>query len=290
MPKHNSTSELTSHQAVLLSMLKELDSVCRKNGIHYMLFAGTALGAVRHGGFIPWDDDIDVIMLRSDYERFFRTAAGDFDKDRYYVQEEYSAHWPMYFSKLRLNSTTCMEKYHPKDRKMHQGVYIDIFPCDNLSGNAVVRRLQFLASKVVIAKALYARGYETDSILKKCFMQLCRLLPRKPLWRFCVRRRDSRSEWVHTFFGCGTKCEKNIFPREWFEKTADVPFEDGVFPVTVNYGELLTKLYGDYMTLPAPEERKCKEHVAILDLERPYTEHLSEQEAIVFDSYTRSIR
>ena len=279
-----------AHQALLLSMLKDFDRVCREYQIPYTLFSGTALGAVRHRGFIPWDDDIDVMMLRRDYERFFFEAAGAFDPEKYYVQQEYTDHWPMHFSKLRRNGTTCIEKYHVRDEKMHQGVYIDIFPCDNLSDNPLVCRLQFAASKVVIAKSLYARGYETDSKLKKCFLQICRPLPRKPFWRLCVRRQDTDSAYVHSFFGCGTKVEKNIFPRSWFTERVPRPFEDGMFPVSAHYDALLTKLYGDYMTLPKPEQRKSKEHAAILDLEHPYTEHLEEQRTMKIDTYTRSIR
>lgn len=161
---------LTAHQTLLLEMLKDFDAVCRKHHISYQLFAGTALGAVRHHGFIPWDDDVDVILMRSEYDRLLTEAAGDFDPERYYVQRENSAHWPMQFSKLRRNHTACIEKYHPKDPLVHQGVYIDIFPCDNLSDRPLMRRLQFAASKAIIAKALYARGYETDSAAKKVFM------------------------------------------------------------------------------------------------------------------------
>ena len=95
---------------------------------------------------------------------------------------------------------------------------------------------------------------------------------------------------VHTFFGCGSRYEKNIFPREWFEKEAAMPFEDGVFPVSAYSDALLSKLYGDYHTLPSPEERVCKEHAAILDLQHPYTEHLEEQRSMKIATYTRSIR
>ena len=123
--------KLTAHQALLLEMLKDFDAVCRKHKIRYQLFAGTALGAARHQGFIPWDDDVDVILTRAEYERFFREAAGDFDPERYYVQQEHGPHWPMQFSKLRRNHTACIEKYHPKDMAIHQGVYLDIFPCDS---------------------------------------------------------------------------------------------------------------------------------------------------------------
>lgn len=283
-------NKMSDHQRILLMMLKDFDRVCKKNHIPYMLFSGTALGAVRHHGFIPWDDDIDVIMLRKNYNRFFEIADRDFDTNTYYIQQEYSEHWPMQFSKLRMNHTTCMEKCHPKDLKMHQGVYIDIFPCDNLSENELVRRMQFAASKVVIAKALYARGYETNSLAKKCFMQLCCFLPQKPFWRFCVREKAQESDMVHSFLGGGSKYKKNIFPRKWFEETIDMQFEDGVFRVSAYYDALLSRLYGDYRRIPKPEERTCKEHVGILDLEHSYTEHLDEQKAMKIDTLTRSIR
>ena len=284
------TPKMTAHQELLLTMLKDFDAVCRRHNIKYQLFAGTALGAVREHGFIPWDDDIDVILLRSEYERFFGEAAGDFDSGLYYVQKENSAHWPMQFSKLRRNNTACIEKYHPKDTAVHQGVYIDIFPCDNLSDHSAVRKLQFAASKIIIAKALYARGYETNSVIKKLFMQLCRLFPRKTLERICMRRKDNGSKMVHSFLAAGKKYARNVFPRAWMQETRDIQFGDAVFPISEHYDALLTKLYGDWRTPHTPSERKCKEHAAILDLNHSYTEYLEEQRSMHIDQYTKSIR
>lgn len=285
-----SRSELSAHQTLLLEMLKDFDAACRKHAIRYQLFAGTALGAVRHAGFIPWDDDLDVILLRREYDRFFEVAAQELDPEKYYVQREGTPHWPMQFSKLRRNNTACLEKYHPKDPYIHQGIYIDIFPCDNLSDCPATRRLQFAASKVVIAKALYARGYETDSAAKKLFMQFCRPLPRRQMERLCMRKDDMSTQMVHTFFAAGKSYEKNIFPRSWLTESADMPFEDSVFPVSRYYDALLTRLYGDYHQLPVPEDRKCKEHAAILDLEHSYEAYLETQKEMTFETYTRSIR
>lgn len=281
---------MTEHQAYMLSMLKALDTVCKRYSIPYMLFAGTALGAVRHGGFIPWDDDLDVILLRADYERLLDAAARDLDSRLYYLQRENSPHWPMQFSKLRLNGTTCMEKYHPRDTQIHQGVYIDIFPCDALSDHPLWRRVQFLASKVVIAKALYARGYETNSRVKRLFLQFCRLLPREPFQRLCVGSIHGETQMVHSFLGASSRYRKSVYPRCWFTETVLLPFEDAQFPVSAHYDALLTTLYGDYMTPLTPEQRVCKEHVAILDLHRPYTDYLAQQSQLQIDTYTRSIR
>lgn len=283
-------SEINELQKIQLSMLKDFDAVCQKHRISYQLFSGTALGAVRHKGFIPWDDDIDVVMLREDYERFFDSASKELDSNKYYVQREFSEHWPMFFSKLRLNGTTYIEKYHSHDARIHQGIYIDIFPCDNLSDNRLMQKLQYIASKIVIAKSLYARGYETNSTVKKCFMQFCRILPTEPFKRLCIRRNNSSSLKVHTFFGGGKKFERSIFFREWFEQSVKMRFEDSEFPVSAHYDEMLRVMYGDYMIMPTLEQRVCKRHAAIVDINKPYTFHLEEQRNMKIEKYTESIR
>lgn len=286
----NDQYKLNSHQRLLLSMLKDLDAVCRAEDIRYMLFAGTALGAVRHGGFIPWDDDLDILLPRGEYARLLDALQRRLDPEMYYVQRAFSPHWPMQFSKLRLNGTTCIERFRAKDPAMHQGVYIDIFPCDNLADGRVGRVLQFLAAKVVIAKALYARGYETSSLLKKSFMQLCRLLPLQPLRRCAERRGDADTRDMHTFFAGSSRYGKSVFPRAWLTETVPMPFEDGAFPVSKHYDALLRRLYGDYQTPLPPEARGQKVHAVILDLERPYTDYLEQQKTMRIDAYARSIR
>ena len=281
---------LAAYQAVLLQMLRDFDAICRKYEIPYMLFAGTALGAVRHQGFIPWDDDLDVMMLRPDYERFLQVAPAELNPEVYYLQREFSPHWPMFFSKLRKNHTACMERLIPKDPQMHQGVYIDIFPCDNLSDNALVRKLQFYCSKVVIAKSLDRRGYLTDSRKKKLFMACCRLIPGKPLARFVQKRGGGNSQMVHCFFGAASKYEKSIFPRAWLTERTEAAFEDGRFPISAHYDELLTTLYGDYKTPTPPSQRGCKVHGEIVDLEHSYEDYLEIQKNRPYSEYSRSIR
>ncbi len=284
------TATLREHQLCLLGMLRDLDAVCQRNGIAYQLFAGSALGAVRHRGFIPWDDDLDVVMLREDYDRFLAVAPRELDPETYYVQAEFSEHWPMQFSKLRKNGTACIERYRPRDPRTHQGVYIDIFPCDNLADSGLVARLQFLASKVVIAKCLEARGYLTDSALKKIFMGACRILPMEANRKLVMRGNDAGSARVHTFFGASRRFSHAIYLREWLSESVRVPFEDGLYPVSAHYDELLRTLYGDYMT-PSPEgERAQKVHAVLVDLSNSYERYVGIQDTMEFDVLTRSIR
>lgn len=286
---HNAADAHRAHQQALKLLLVEFDRVCRKLDIPYVLFAGTALGAVRHQGFIPWDDDVDVLMLRSDYERLLREADGVLDRKRFFLQKEFSDHWPMFFSKLRLNGTACLEKFHPRDERMHQGIYMDIFPCDSALDSAFGRRLQFLCSKVVIAKCLDRRGYDTDSRIKKLFMTGCRLVPLKPFLAFAkAGKQDSRM--VHSFFGAAHAYHKNIYPRNWFARRTELRFEDGDYPVSADYDGLLTLLYGDYMRLPEPEERVLKQHALLVDPEHSYEDYLHYRDGMQFDIYTRSIR
>ena len=276
------------HRGVLLELLHEFDRVCKKHNILYVVFCGTAIGAVRHNGFIPWDDDLDVSMLRCDYEKFLKIAPKEL-KSEYFLQAEYSEHWPMSFSKLRKNNTTYLEKYHPKDSKIHQGIYIDIFPSDNASDNKLIRKLQFYASRVTLAKALYKRGYETDSKVKKVFMAFCNLLPNTPFHKFAMQKNKKESKYVHTFLACTSKYKKGIYKRVWFTETIKMQFENMIVPVSAHYNDLLTTMYGDYMRIPSEEERKIKVHAILIDTERNYAEYEHYRDGMTFDVYTRNI-
>ena len=280
---------VSAHQQMLLQLLKEFDRVCKVLSIPYVLFAGTLLGAVRHQGFIPWDDDLDVLMLREDYERFLREADTVLDREKFFLQKEFSEHWPMFFSKLRLNNTTCLEKFHPKDPEMHQGIYMDIFPCDRAFVGETGRYIQFLASKVIIAKSLYARGYDTDSRKKKLFMELCRCLPAAPfLW--IVKKGSGKSGKRHSFLGAASSYGKNIFPEKYFKDTGKALFEGQEYVIPADYDAVLRQLYGDYMEMPTQEERALKQHAILIDLENSYEKYCHYRDGIHFDVYTRSIR
>ncbi len=282
-------STLKEHQAILIELLIEFDRVCQKHNIKYILFAGSALGAVRHQGFIPWDDDLDVALLREDYDRLMKLDPDEWNKT-YYMQCEYSNHWPIHFSKLRKNNTTCLEKYHPKDKEIHQGIYIDIFPIDNASDKPFVRKIQFYASKIVQAKSFFKRGYETASIVKKGVMLLSSVLPLKPFLKIVKMSQNKTSRYVHSFLGGSINFKKGVFERRWISDTINMPFESISIPVSLHYHELLTMQYGDYMVLPSAEERQCKVHAILVDTDNDYTEYKTYRDGLKFDTYTRSIR
>lgn len=288
LSQQGETATLQEHQNALRLLLQEFDRVCKKLEIPYYLFAGTLLGAVRHGGFIPWDDDLDVIMLRKDYERFMRQAPQELDSG-VFLQREFSDHWPIFFSKLRLEGTTCLEKYKPRDLLIHQGVYMDIFPCDNAYDDGFLRKLQFLASKVVIAKGLDREGYVTDSKAKKLFMFACRLLPNSPFLQF-VKGPKRSGKYLHSFLGGASRYSRSVYPASFFEGPDIVRFEGMDVFAPKESGALLRILYGDYTQIPPPEERKCKQHAILVDLAKSYEHYANYRDDMTFDIHTRSIR
>src|SRR5690554_5979187 len=130
--------QLAKVHKVQLEIANEVKRICEKNNIKYFMIAGTLLGAVRHRGFIPWDDDLDIGMLRNDYKRFIELAAKELN-DTYYLETWYtSSGYGMPFAKIRKNDTRYIEK-SSKDVKCHPGIFIDIFPFDNVPNNKVLR-------------------------------------------------------------------------------------------------------------------------------------------------------
>lgn len=289
LSQQGTEATLQEHQTALRALLREFDRVCKKLDIPYFLFAGTLLGAVRHQDFIPWDDDLDVLMCREDYNRLLREAPAVLDSERFTLQGEGDAHWPMFFSKLRLNGTTCLEPYYPKDPESHQGVYMDIFPCDKAYSGEFARKLQFLCSKVVIAKGLDARGYVTSSKGKKLFMALCRALPRE-LFHRIVRGPRGGSAYVHSFLGGASKYSRSVYPASCFAGARPLPFGDGWYPAPAGAEELLGILYGDYMRIPSEEERSSKKHALLVDLNKDYHCYSDYRDGMTFETVTRSIR
>ena len=283
------TASLLEHQGIMLELLREFDRICTDFSIPYTLFAGTLLGAVRHDGFIPWDDDLDVALLRKDYDRFL-SVAPDALKKSFFLQKEFSEHWPMCFSKLRKNGTACIEKSIPKDKQQHQGIYIDIFPIDSLSDHTITAKMQFLASKAVIANCLYHRGYLTDSVGKKLLMQASRFMPIRRLYCFAKRSDLSDTRMVHSFFGASHSYSKSVYPRDWFLSMEFHCFAQDKYPITKDADALLKKLYGNYHIQSPPKEREKKKHAVLVDTAHSYETYLDWQSKQKYDVYTRSIR
>ncbi len=261
-------------QMALLEMLKDINQICKKYSIKYSLACGTALGAVRHGGFIPWDDDLDIMFQREEYDRFIGIAERELKDKGYTLQKEFSRKWPMPYSKVRKDNTAYIEDYTAKIDDIHQGIFIDLFPIDNLSDNSFKAAVQWKIYHILLAKELQKRGYKTTSLSKKVIMNLSAIAPEKPMRKVCMNKAEYNSKFVHCFLGGAVIREHNIFPRSFFDFYTEVQFEGEIFPIISNYDAYLKICYGDYMRLPCEEERVARMHAKVIDLDRSYQYYL----------------
>ena len=261
--------ELKHLHDIELEMLIEIDRICRKYDIAYQLDGGTLLGAVRHKGFIPWDDDIDVIMTRKEYCRFRHVCKRDLDRKRFFLQDYRSD--PEYrwgYAKLRREGTVFVRKGQ-EHIKSHDGIFLDIFVVDNVPDGIIARRLHFLLCYLV-QKGLYSPvgKKNTQNIGAKILYGILSKIPRDEYFRLRNRlanlcnRKNTRLVSHYTFryprscfFGMPTKC---------FENRALYTFEGHSFYSFEDYDTYLSLLYGDYMKLPPKEQQKP--HIEISSL------------------------
>ena len=239
---------------VELEILVEVDRICRKYGINYFLDSGSALGAIRHKGFIPWDDDIDIGMLRKDYVLFIQVAEKELAENFFLQTSVTDINYNKLHAKVRKNNTLFIENA-TSGRDMHQGIFIDIFPFDNVpdyGGLLYIRVNQFLQKLVV-----YQLNEKYEKIARyKIF--LSRLVlgknPQKRFDKFCNLFNNKDTKNITSFSYIDK--EQLPFLREWFINTDDVLFEGRFFKIMRGWDGYLKRLYGDYMALPPIEKRQ----------------------------------
>lgn len=255
-------------QLTELEILKEIDKFCNENNIKYFLIGGTLLGAVRHKGFIPWDDDIDIGMMREDYDRFTELCkAGKFN-DKYFFQcFETDKDYYLGFGKVRKNKTTFGEE-DIADLKTHKGIFVDIFPYDNVpSKNGFKQKLQaFIVKNILDAISYKKKIYKLSHYYRKYAVWFFSLFPNK----FLIKTQD----WLSRIWN-KKECEYIVcLPETWsYEKSTfkkdvifplnKVSFEDSFFNGQNNNDAYLTQSYGDYMVIPKKSDQKTHKPLII---------------------------
>lgn len=256
-------------QLAQLDIGKEIKRVCDENGIKYFLDSGTLLGAIRHKGFIPWDDDMDMGMLREDYERFIEIAPKKL-KSEYFLQTwKTDKSYPYAFAKIRKKGTIFIEAVSQKTNA-HNEIFVDIFPYDVYPDNETVRTK--LMKKIMLLKySLWMKDGMTPWLRHKSILD--RLLVRaKYVPHYFYALTHSRDAMIAEYEKLmpmynaetskyyveqsgGTPFGKWIIPTECFKKFIEVKFEDTMFLVPEKYDLYLKTVYGDYMQLPPVEKR-----------------------------------
>lgn len=262
----------------ILELAIYFDKFCKENNIVYYLMGGSALGAIRHKGFIPWDDDLDVFMEYDQYQKFLRIAKEKLDSN-YYLQKENTDEWPGLFSKLRMNNTTFIEEGYEMPSGSHQGFFIDIMCLYNTPSNTILRYIQYTIARIVIVKSQYKKKYKTSNIIKRIIMSMAGILisdkTQKKLLKMVSYWQRSDTKYVGHFFG-RAPFSKTSFPRIWLGKQRYVNFENCMLPVPSSAEQYLRLRYGEnYMEMPNKKTIAAyPSHAKIVDPNRNYTEYL----------------
>lgn len=259
-------------QMIELEMLQEVDRICKKCNIQYNIIAGTMLGAVRHGGFIPWDDDADVAMLRNEYERFKEACKTELDKTRFYFQDHTNTQGYRWgYGKLRRKETLFLREYQ-EHMPYEQGVFIDIFPMDNIPDNYFMRCIHNFHC-FCIRKILWSQvGKVADKrVLMKGWFTLLSQIPEETIKRhynrFIEKSNRKQTRLVRMLmFPSPTK--DYGYDRQWYIETEKVLFEGIELQGIKDYDSYLKHCYGDYMQLPPENKRKIHQvsDIKLIDL------------------------
>lgn len=252
------SEDLLHLQKVLLDIAKDIDLLCRRNDIQYYLLGGSAIGAIRHKGFIPWDDDLDIIMNNDNYEKFISVCQEQLDREKYFLQVG-ERDWPLNYSKIKLKGTVLNEVEGYSIHPDMSGIYVDVFKMDNISGNPIIGRWQYFCGKCYLCYQLAERHYWKTSLKKRVMMLLASPLKIKLIRDFIIKQtimfNNQETKYWGFLYG-RTRWKTGVIDKKKFGKPMYVPFEDTFLPVPEKWHEYLTQVFGNYMELPPIEQQK----------------------------------
>ena len=246
-------------KAYEVKVLDKFAKICDEHNIPYFITFGTLLGAIRHKGFIPWDDDIDVHLKPNDYYRFKEIMKDNPYDNVFYQSLETEKYYPLPFAKLRMNNTMVMET-KLKDEPIHQGIYIDVFPLipypeDDTKRNKLLKKITII-NLLLEADLHHKEKYNTYGKVGKILSKLCKIIPRtlrNNIVRSMLKKIINYQGKYHEYIDI---IDKIPFPSDCFDETTKVTFGKKLYCAPKDYDKLLTAMYGNYMALPKEEDRK----------------------------------
>lgn len=262
-------------------ILNVVHKVCMEHGLKYTLIFGTLLGAVRHGGFIPWDDDIDIMMPREDYEKLLSIWDNVAPQGYLLQNKRTDFDFTQNFTKIRKDNTTFIQDEIEKTKKYHTGIFIDIFPADRVAPKGIRRTFQYVASALNL---LCARGFASGragmtGMVEKCVLKM----PLKKQLSIYHKTEKIISKWsgevcLEWYSPNTIEESKRYFDSDMFESMDRIKFNGLEYCCVKETDEVLTRIYGDYMKLPPEEKRVWTHHPIIVDFEKNYTELVKRNE------------
>lgn len=266
-------------QDKILEIAVYIDRFCMENDIQYCLMGGSALGAVRHGGFIPWDDDLDFFMTPDNYEKFARLFEEKGDNDKFFLEPFGHFDNMVTLGKVRARNTAYIEE-SLVDYKISHCVYVDIFILHTCPDNTLQRKHQYIWAKYVVAKAQSVRDLSRYGFVLKTALRILKCFPRLFLVKHALKQvykyRDTKSGLYCNYLG-KARYKRGTYKREWFEKTKRIPFENVSLNVPIGVEEFLSERFGDYMKIPSSESIRREQHAGIWDTEKDYREYLPKE-------------
>jgi len=261
-------------QKVQLEILLEFDRICKKYNITYQLFAGTLLGAVRHDGFIPWDDDVDVCLTREDYNQFLRICEKELNNQYFLQTYETDKNYISQFAKLRKNNTIFIES-GTSECDIHHGIFIDIFPLDNILPNSFKGEVQIILLHILYSLNIsqvknLCLGIESVINRYSCLFihSFAKAIPKN--WMDKIQKsvsclfNNKKTKYITllTVMYSKNMYKKYMFKRKDFYNTILHEFEGHYFPIPKNYDKVLSNIYGNYNKFP-PKNKQNPHHGVI---------------------------
>ena len=250
-----------------LIIAREIKRICDENNIKYFIIAGTLLGAIRHGGFIPWDDDMDIGMLREDYEKFINIAKTDLSEDFFLQTVETDKKYGLPFAKILLKGTILVEMAAGSDAQ--KGIFVDIFPFDISPEDENAKnqhdKKTYLYRRLLLSKLNY-KVWKKNEYVKRAVYFVLKIISMffgrdklcKKLDQEITKYNGEKSDYIVNIGGA-YGYRKETIKAAWVRETVEIPFEDMTISAPVDYIEYLETFYGDYMT-PPPEDKRYNRH------------------------------
>ena len=260
---------------ILLAYILEIDRICKKHNIKYFLAGGTLLGAIRHKGFIPWDDDADVMMLREDYDKFLEVAQSELPPNMFVQNPKTEKLNHHVFTKIRMDNTLFATKHTGKFMNMHNGIFIDILSQDNTSNNKIIQKLHIYATLIFRSMVFnkWARKPMKTGGKHPILCKVANFIKDICPYKFLEFIQDNtislfknNNNCKYLYDGMGRNLRRGVFPKKWLEEVIYVDFEGYKLPVPKYYDEYLTYLYGDYMQMIPVSERRVSHSIVLMDL------------------------